>query len=46
MDLSIISVHKMRQKIQNKEGRLRPSEEVRLARHKRNSEVRDYMINN
>jgi hypothetical protein len=46
MDLSIISVHKMRQVIQNKEGRFKPSEEVRLARHKRASEVKDYMINN
>jgi hypothetical protein len=43
MDLSIISVHKLRQMIQNKEGRFKPDEKVQKARHKRASEIKEYM---
>jgi hypothetical protein len=43
MDLSIISVHKLRQMIQNKEGKFKADDKVQKARHKRASEVREYM---
>jgi len=45
MDLSIISVHKMRQVIQNKEGRFKADVNVQMARHRRASDIKDYMVN-
>ena len=41
--LSIISVHKIRQVIQNKEGLYLPDKKVKEERSRRKLEVRDYM---
>jgi hypothetical protein len=43
IDLSITSIHKMRQVIQNKEGRFKPNDKVQAIRHKRASEIKEYM---
>lgn len=43
MNLSIISVHKIRQVIQNKEGLFLADEEVKTERSRRRWEVKDYM---
>ncbi|WEG18662.1 hypothetical protein PQ478_09285 [Alkalihalophilus pseudofirmus] len=43
-DLSIVSVHKIRQKIQNKEGLFLPSDKVIEAREELNKEVKNYMV--
>ena len=42
--LNIISVHKIRQVIKNKEGRFLPDENVKEERARRRWEVRDYML--
>ena len=42
--LNIISVHKIRQVIQNKEDRFLPDENVKEERARRRWEVRDYML--
>lgn len=42
--LNIISVHKIRQVIQNKEGRFLPDENVKEERARRRWEVKDYML--
>ena len=42
--LNIISVHKIRQVIQNKEGRFLPDENVKEERTRRRWEVKDYML--
>lgn len=42
-NLSIISVHKLRQVIQNKEGRFLPPEKVILNRRERQEQIRQYM---
>lgn len=42
--LNIITVHKIRQVIQNKEGRFLPDKKVKEERNRRRWEVRDYMI--
>lgn len=44
--LSVVTVHKIRQKIQNQEKKFLPTEEVKNKRKKRSIEIRDYMINN
>lgn len=43
LDLSIISVHKMRQYIQNRDGLLLPSKEVQEVRKKRAEDARNFM---
>lgn len=43
INLNIISVHKVRQKIQNKEGLFPPSKDVKELREKRRLNIRDYM---
>lgn len=43
INLSIISVHKVRQVIQNKEGLYLANEDVKTERKRRKLEVRDYM---
>lgn len=43
LNLSIISVHKIRQVIQNKEGLYKPSEDVKEIREQRRIEIKDYM---
>jgi hypothetical protein len=45
LPISIISVHKIRQVIQNKEGLYLPDEKVKKIREERNVEARDYMKN-
>jgi hypothetical protein len=42
--LSIVSLHKCRQRIQNKEGRFLPTEDVKQVRMERQLEFRDWMI--
>lgn len=42
--LNIISVHKTRQVIQNKEGKFLPDENVTEERARRRWEVKDYML--
>lgn len=42
--LNIISVHKTRQVIQNKEGKFLPDEKVKEERARRRWEVKDYML--
>lgn len=46
IDLNMITVHKARQVIQNKEGKYLPDECVRNVRSARAEEIRDYMSNN
>ena len=46
IDLNMITVHKARQVIQNKEGKYLPDESVRSVRSARAEEIRDYMSNN
>ena len=46
IDLNMITVHKARQVIQNKEGKYSPDENVRNVRSIRAEEIRDYMSNN
>jgi hypothetical protein len=46
LNLSIVTVHKVRQKIQNKEGKFLPDDNVKVVREQREVEVRDYMRNN
>lgn len=43
INLSIISVHKLRQAIQNKEGNYKPSEEVLANRSRRRVPIKEYM---
>ncbi|WP_127760739.1 hypothetical protein [Peribacillus asahii] len=43
LNLSIISIHKMRQVIQNKEGLFKPSEETEKARSRRRVAIKEYM---
>ncbi|WP_243357262.1 hypothetical protein [Bacillus litorisediminis] len=43
INLNIISVHKLRQVIQNKEGKWKASEKTQKVRNKRRIEIRDYM---
>lgn len=43
LPISIISVHKMRQIIQNKEGLFKPEEKVENARRERNIDAIQYM---
>lgn len=43
--LNIISVHKIRQVIQNKEGLYLPDKEIRSERKRRSSDIREYMRN-
>lgn len=43
LNVNIISVHKMRQVIQNKLGMWKPSDEVQEVRNKRNVEIREYL---
>ena len=45
IDLNMITVHKARQVVQNKEGLYLPSENVTKRRHTREKEIRDYMRN-
>jgi len=44
MNLSIITVHKLRQVIQNKDGLFRSEEKVRKHRVNRASKIKEYMI--
>ncbi|MDT9683446.1 hypothetical protein RND61_15465 [Streptomyces sp. TRM76323] len=44
MNLSIITVHKLRQVIQNKEGHYNPAKEVLAIREKRHVSIREYMV--
>lgn len=43
LNLNIITIHKTRQIIQNKEGLYRPTEAVQWIREERDGAVRDYM---
>lgn len=43
LNVNLISIHKTRQIIQNKEGLFPPTEDIKQIRAKRNSEIRDYM---
>lgn len=43
LNLNIITVHKIRQVIQNKEGLYPPSESVKSNRNRRKVAIRDYM---
>jgi hypothetical protein len=43
LNLNIVSVHKVRQIIQNKEGKWLPDEKVRENRNKRRWDIREYM---
>jgi hypothetical protein len=43
--LSIISVHKCRQRVQNRDGLFPPTKEVAEARYERQLEFKDWMIN-
>lgn len=43
LNLSIITVHKMRQVIQNKDKKYMPDEDAKTVRRRRSHEVRQYM---
>ena len=43
LELNIISIHKIRQVIQNKEGRFLPSNNVKSIREERELEIKKYM---
>lgn len=43
LDLNIITVHKIRQVIQNKEGLYLPDKEITRERKRRKVEIKDYM---
>lgn len=43
LNLNIVSVHKVRQIIQNKEGKWLPDEKVRENRNKRRWDIKEYM---
>ena len=43
LNLNIISIHKLRQQIQNKDKLFPPSDKVREYRKKRRSDIREYM---
>lgn len=43
MDLNLVSVYKLRQKIQNKEGLFQPTEFVRSLRSERQRDVKEVM---
>jgi hypothetical protein len=43
LNLSVVSVHKVRQIIQNKEGKWLPDEKVRENRNKRRWDIKEYM---
>lgn len=44
--LNIITIHKTRQVIQNKEGKYKAGESIQQARQQRSIDVREYMRNN
>lgn len=46
INLNMISVHKLRQVIQNKEGKFLPDKNVVEMRSERAEKVREYMVNN
>jgi hypothetical protein len=46
INLNLVSVHKIRQQIQNKMGLFKPDESVVKARGKREIEIKEYMIAN
>jgi hypothetical protein len=43
INLNVISIHKIRQVIQNKEGKYLPDEKVKEMRNKRKWDIREYM---
>lgn len=43
MNVNLISIHKARQVIQNKEGLFPPTADIKIIRAKREQEIRDYM---
>ena len=43
LNLNIISIHKLRQQLQNKEGLFPPSDKVKEYRKKRRGDIREYM---
>ena len=45
INLNIISVHKLRQKIQNNEGKYLPSSKIQQIRDQRAIEIKEYMLN-
>lgn len=45
LNLSIVSVHKIRQVIQNKEKLYEPSPSIKKIRKSRRTKIRDYMVN-
>lgn len=44
LNLSIISIHKVRQVVQNKEGLFQPNEEIKKLRQTRRIAIKDYML--
>lgn len=46
LNLSIITIHKIRQKIQNKEGLYKPSDKAKEIRYVKQQDIKSYMINN
>lgn len=46
MDVNLISVHKLRQVIQNKEGLFPPTDRVKKSRKSREVKIRNYMRKN
>ncbi|MEM5009403.1 hypothetical protein WKH57_01650 [Niallia taxi] len=45
INLNLISVHKLRQKIQNKEGKYQADPEVKYIREERAKEIKKFMVN-
>lgn len=41
--INLISLHKIRQHIQNKEGLFKPDNKIQVKRFERSQEIRDYM---
>jgi hypothetical protein len=46
INLNIVTVHKTRQMIQNKEGKFPPDPKIKQMRDEREDEIRNYMRNN
>lgn len=44
INLNVISIHKIRQIIQNKEGRFLPDENIKTERANRRWEIRDWIV--